>query len=68
MQKKTQRQPDKFAEQCAIREFESNVIKYIMTDISSKQVCLGIHKTTTVKRGNLEEAIQFTFVKQITRE
>ena len=31
---RTQRQPDNFAEQCAIREFESNVIKYVMTDLS----------------------------------
>ncbi len=31
---KTQRRPDIFAEQCAIREYESNVIKYVMTDIS----------------------------------
>ncbi len=33
---KTQRQPDKFAEQCAICEYESNSIKYVMTDISSR--------------------------------
>jgi hypothetical protein len=33
---KTQRRPDKFAEQCAIREYESNVIKYVMTDIISQ--------------------------------
>jgi hypothetical protein len=32
---KTQRQPDKFADQCAIREYESNLIKCVMTDISS---------------------------------
>ncbi len=32
----TQRQPDKFAKQCAICEYESNVIKYVMTDISSQ--------------------------------
>ena len=29
---RTQRRPANFAEQCAIREFESNVIKYVMTD------------------------------------
>ncbi len=28
---KTQRQPDKFAEQCAIRKYESNLIKYVIT-------------------------------------
>jgi hypothetical protein len=32
---KTQRRPDKFAEQCAIREYEKNVIKYVMTDMSN---------------------------------
>ncbi len=32
---KTQKGPNKFAEQCAICEYESNVIKYVMTDISS---------------------------------
>jgi hypothetical protein len=26
---KTQRRPDKFAEQCAVRKYESNVIKYV---------------------------------------
>ncbi len=31
---RTQRRPDNFAEQCAIREYESNVIKYVMTDLS----------------------------------
>jgi hypothetical protein len=33
---KTLRQPDKFAEQCAICKYKSNVIKYVMTDISSQ--------------------------------
>ncbi len=32
---KTQRRPDKFAEQCAIREYERNVIKHVMTDMSN---------------------------------
>ncbi len=31
---RTQQRPDNFAEQCAIRKYESNVIKYVMTDIS----------------------------------
>ncbi len=38
----TQRQPDKFAEQCATREYESNVIKYVMTDILS-QIGVSTH-------------------------
>ncbi len=33
---KTQRQPDKFAEQYAICKYESNVIKYVMSDIISQ--------------------------------
>jgi hypothetical protein len=31
---RTQQRPDNFAEQCAIREYESNTIKYVMTDLS----------------------------------
>ncbi len=34
MQRK-HRRPDKFAEQCAIHEYERNVIKYVMTDMSN---------------------------------
>ena len=65
---KTQRRPDKFAEQCAICKYESNVIKYVMTDISS-QIGVSRHSTKkTMKCVNLEEGIQFTFVKQITGE
>ncbi len=41
---KTQRRPDKFEEQCAIREYESNVIKYVMTDISS-QIGVSTHSS-----------------------
>ena len=43
---KTQRPSDKFAEQCAIREYESNVIKYVMTDISS-QIGVSTHSSKT---------------------
>jgi hypothetical protein len=32
---KTQRRPDKFAEQCAICKYERKVIKYVMTDMSN---------------------------------
>jgi hypothetical protein len=38
---RTQQQPDTFAEQCAIREFESNIIKYVMTDLSNQ---LGVSR------------------------
>ncbi len=43
---KTQRRPDKFAEQCAICEYESNVIKYVMTEISS-QIGVSTHSSKT---------------------
>ncbi len=43
---KTQRRPDRFAEQCAICEYESNVIKYVMTDILS-QIGVSAHSSKT---------------------
>ncbi len=65
---KTHRQPDKFAEQCAIGEYENNVIKYVMSDISS-QIGVSTHSSKpTMKCGNLEEGTQSTFVKQIIGE
>ncbi len=44
---KTQRRSDKFAEQCAIREYESYVIKYVMTDISS-QIDVSTHSLKNI--------------------
>ena len=41
-----QRRPDKFAEQCAIREYESNIMKYVMTDISI-QIGVSTHSSKT---------------------
>ncbi len=67
---KTQRQPDTFAEKCAICKYESqsNVIKYVMTDTSS-QISVYRHSSKIIlKCGNLEEGLQFTFEKQITGE
>jgi hypothetical protein len=43
---KAQRQPDKFAQQCAICKYESNVIKYVMTDISS-HIGVSTHSSKT---------------------
>ncbi len=37
---------NKFAEQCAVCEYESNVIKYVMTDISS-QIGVSTHSSKT---------------------
>jgi hypothetical protein len=39
---KTQWRPDKVAEKCAICKYESNAIKYVMTDISS-QIGVSTH-------------------------
>ncbi len=43
---KSQRRPDKFADQCAIHKYESSVIKYVMTDISS-QIDVSTHSSKT---------------------
>jgi hypothetical protein len=43
---KTQRKPDKFAGQCVIHEYESNVIKCVMTDISC-QIGVSTHSSKT---------------------
>ena len=65
---KTQRQPDKYAEKCAICKYERNVIKYVMTDISS-QIGVSTHSSkTNNEMRDLEEGIQSTFVKQIKGE
>ena len=45
---RTQRRPANFAEQCAIREFESNVIKYVMTDLSNQ---LGVSAHNRARSG-----------------
>jgi hypothetical protein len=45
---KTQMHPDKFAEQCAICKHESNIIKYVMTDISS-QIGVSTHSSKNNK-------------------
>ncbi len=38
---RTQQRPDNFSEQCAILEYESNVIKYVMTDLSHQLAVSG---------------------------
>jgi hypothetical protein len=50
---KAQRQPDKFAEQCATREYESNVIKYVVTDISSQ---IGVSRHSTKNKNEMCES------------
>ena len=54
---RTQQRPANFAEQCAIREFENNVIKYVMADLSN-QLGVSVHNlarsiTKSELRGNL---------------
>jgi hypothetical protein len=43
---KTQRRPDKFVEQSDVCKYESNAIKYFMTDISS-QISVSTHSPKT---------------------
>jgi hypothetical protein len=45
--RKTQRQPDEFAKQCATRKYKSNDIKYVMTDISS-ETGVSTHSSKTI--------------------
>ncbi len=54
---KAQRGPDKSAEQCAIQEHESNVIKYVMTDISRQIGVSPPSSKTNNESGNLGEDI-----------
>ncbi len=51
---KIQRQPDKVAEQCAIRKYESNVINMLWLSFQVKLVCQLIPQKPTMKCGNLE--------------
>ncbi len=65
---KTQRRPDKFVEQCAIRKYESNVIKYVMTDISSQ---IGVSTYSSKTNNEMWESrgrYATAFVKQIIGE
>jgi hypothetical protein len=65
---KTQRRPDIFSKQCAIWEYESNVIKYVMTDISS-QIGVSTHSSkTNNKMWESRGRLQSTYVKQIIGE
>ncbi len=48
----TQRRPDKFAEQCAIHEYEKNVIKYVMTDMSNS---IGASKSPAPRQNDMIE-------------
>jgi hypothetical protein len=49
---KTQRQPDKFAEQCAIRKYKKSVIKYVMTDMSNS---IGASKSPAPRQNDMIE-------------
>jgi hypothetical protein len=49
---KLQRRPDKFVEQCAIRKYEKNVIKYVMTVMSNS---LGASKSCAPRQNEMIE-------------
>jgi hypothetical protein len=65
---KTQGQTDKFAEQCAICENESNYIKYVMTDISSQIGVLTHFSKTNNEKWESRGRYTIHFVKQIVGE
>jgi hypothetical protein len=50
---KTQMKPDKFSEQCVICEYESNVIKYVMTDILSQ---IGVSRHSSKNNNQMWES------------
>jgi hypothetical protein len=57
---RTQRRPATFAEQCAIREFESNVIKYVMTDLSNQLGVSERNSTTSAAKSELRGKFTLT--------
>jgi hypothetical protein len=57
---RTQRRPATFAEQCAIREFESNVIKYVMTDISNQLGVSAHNRTRSASKSELRGKFTLT--------
>jgi hypothetical protein len=65
---KTQRRPDKFAEQCAMHKYKGNVIKYVMTDMSNS---IGVSNCPAPRQNEMIELQgRFTvhLVQQITGE
>ncbi len=38
----TQRRPDSFAPQCALREYETNLLRYVLTEIGGQLGCSTI--------------------------
>ncbi len=54
----TQRRPDTFAQQCALREYETNLLRYVMCDIEGQ---LGLSTTTLdVSKDTCHAKGQFT--------
>jgi hypothetical protein len=62
----TQKQPGSFAEQCAIRKYKKNVLKYVMTDLDDQ---LGVRKSgvkENPEKSNFMEGLHCVLVKLIT--
>ncbi len=57
---RTQRRPANFAEQCAIREFESNVIKYVLTDLSNQLGVSAHNRARSVIKSELRGKFTLT--------
>ncbi len=65
---RTQRRPDIFAEQCAIGEYESNVIKNVMTDLSHQLGSSGRGANRGLQSLIPEESLLCVLVKPIVGE
>jgi hypothetical protein len=46
-----------FAEQCAIREYENNVLKYVMTDLDDQLGVRNLVSKKTLKKVNFVEGL-----------
>jgi hypothetical protein len=54
----TQRRPDSFAQQCALREYETNLLRYVTSDIEGQ---LGLStKTPPVSKDVVKAKGQYT--------
>ena len=57
---RTQQCPATFAEQCAVQEFESNVIKHVMTDLSNQLVVSAHNCTRSAAKSELQGKFTLT--------
>jgi hypothetical protein len=53
----SQQRPDSFAQQCALQEYETNLLRYVMSDINGQirlsQKTESVSTTVVIPKGNL---------------